>query len=51
MKKELELKNKYISAGDLDLVCVTDSPVEVIEIIRDYERRLGTPGVLPTAFA
>ena len=51
MKKELALKNKFIKPTDLDLVCVTDSPQEVVEIIRDYERRLGTPGVLPTAFA
>ena len=51
MKKELEVKNKYISPGDLDLVCVTDSPEEVVQIIRDYERRLGAPGVTPTAFA
>ena len=51
MKKELELKNKFISPGDLDLLCVTDDPLEVVELIRDYERRLGTPGVLPKAFA
>jgi uncharacterized protein (TIGR00730 family) len=51
MKKELEQKNKFISPGDLDLVCVTDSPEEVVQIIRDYERRLGAPGVTPTAFA
>jgi uncharacterized protein (TIGR00730 family) len=51
MKKEVELKNKYIGPGDLDLVCVTDSPQEAVELILDYERRLGTPGVLPKAFA
>jgi len=51
MKKELAQKNKFISPGDLDLVSVTDSPAEVVELIRDYERRLGTPGVLPKAFA
>ncbi len=51
MKKELLQKHKLISPGDLDLVSVTDSPQEVVELIRDYERRLGTPGVLPKAFA
>ena len=51
MKKELAQKNKFIGAGDLDLLSITDSPEEVVELIRDYERRLGTPGVLPTAFA
>src|SRR6185437_5599284 len=51
MKKELQQKGKFISPGDLDLVCVTDSPEEVVGLIRDYERRLGTPGLLPKAFA
>jgi len=51
MKKELAQKNKFIGGGDLDLLSITDSPEEVVELIRDYERRLGTPGVLPTAFA
>ena len=50
MKRELELKGGFISPGDLDLVAITDSPEEVVELIRDYERRLGTPGVLPKAF-
>jgi len=51
MKLELAQKNKYISPTDLDLVCVTDSPEEVVELIRDYERRLGTPGAPAKAFA
>jgi len=51
MKVELAQKNKYISPTDLDLVCVTDSPEEVVELIRDYERRLGTPGAPAKAFA
>jgi uncharacterized protein (TIGR00730 family) len=51
MKKELEQKNKFISPGDLDLVRVTDDVDEVIEIIREYERRVGPPGTLPNAFA
>jgi uncharacterized protein (TIGR00730 family) len=51
MKKELEVKGKFISPGDLDFLAVTDDPQEVVELIRDYERRLGTPGALPKAFA
>jgi len=51
MKLELAQKNKYIAPTDLDLVCVTDSPEEVVELIRDYERRLGTPGAPAKAFA
>jgi len=41
----------HISPGDLDLVKTTDDVHEVVEIIRDYERRVGPPGILPTAFA
>ncbi len=44
-------KDKHISPGDLDLVKITDDVKEVIEIILDYERRVGPPGTLPTAFA
>ena len=44
-------KDKFINPGDLELVKVTDDVPEVIEIIRDYERRVGPPGTLPVAFA
>jgi len=50
MKTRLE-KDKLISRGDLDLVKVTDDVDEVIEIIRDYERRVGPPAITPKAFA
>ncbi len=50
MKSRLE-KDKLISPGDLDLVQITDDVDEVIQIIRDYERRVGPPGTLPIAFA
>jgi uncharacterized protein (TIGR00730 family) len=50
MKARL-VKDKLISPGDLDLLTMTDDVDEVVEIIRDYERRVGPPGVLPTAFA
>ncbi|MEI6196329.1 MAG: TIGR00730 family Rossman fold protein [Verrucomicrobiota bacterium] len=50
MKTRVE-EEGYISPGDLDLVKVTDDVNEVIEIIRDYERRVGPPTITPTAFA
>ena len=50
MKARLE-KNKFISPGDLALVQMTDEVDEVIQIILDYERRVGHPGTLPEAFA
>jgi uncharacterized protein (TIGR00730 family) len=50
MKSRLE-KDKLISPGDLDLVRLTDDVDEVVQIIRDYERRIGHPGTPPQAFA
>jgi uncharacterized protein (TIGR00730 family) len=43
-------KDKFISPGDLDLLKITDDVNEVVEIIRDYERRVGPPGILPKSF-
>ncbi|HEV2437489.1 MAG TPA: TIGR00730 family Rossman fold protein [Verrucomicrobiae bacterium] len=51
LKAELQEKHKFISPGDLDLVKVTDTPQETVEIILDYERRVGRPSVIPRAFA
>jgi uncharacterized protein (TIGR00730 family) len=50
MKERLE-DAKFISPGDLDLVKLTDDPDEAIEIILDYERRVGPPDIVPKAFA
>jgi hypothetical protein len=50
IKSRLE-KEKLISTGDLDLVRMSDDVDEVVQIIRDYERRVGPPGTLPMAFA
>lgn len=50
MKENLEETN-YISRGDLDLYKVTDDPQEAVEIILDYERRVGPPEIMPKAFA
>jgi uncharacterized protein (TIGR00730 family) len=51
LKSELQDKNSFISAGDLDLVKVTDNPQEAVDIILDYESHVGHPGVPPKAFA
>jgi uncharacterized protein (TIGR00730 family) len=50
MKEHLE-RGKFISPGDLDLFTLTDDPQEAIDIILDYERRVGPPDVVPKAFA
>ncbi|HEX9046354.1 MAG TPA: TIGR00730 family Rossman fold protein [Verrucomicrobiae bacterium] len=50
MKLRME-HEKLISPGDLDLLSITDDVDEVVEIIRDYERRVGPPGALPNAFS
>ena len=51
VKAELLNKNKFIGGGDLDLVKVTDDPREAVDLILDYERRVGHPSVIPKAFA
>jgi uncharacterized protein (TIGR00730 family) len=50
MKERVEAA-ALISPGDLDLFKVTDDPQEVIDIILDYERRVGPPEIVPKAFA
>ncbi len=50
MKENLE-NTKYISPGELNLFKVTDDPQEAIDIILDYERRVGPPDIVPKAFA
>ena len=50
MKSQMQ-ENAFISPGDLDLFTITDSPQEVVEIILDYERRVGPPEIMPKAFA
>lgn len=42
---------KFISPGDLDLFKLTDDPQEAVNIILDYERRVGPPEIVPRAFA
>ncbi len=50
MKTNVEA-TRFISPGDLDLFTVTDDPQEAVDIILDYERRVGPPEVVPKAFA
>ena len=50
VKSRLE-KDSFISPADLDLLAVTDDPKEAVELILDYERRVGQPSTLPKAFA
>lgn len=50
MKDRLE-GGAFISEGDLGLFTVTDDPQEAIDIILDYERRVGPPEVVPKAFS
>ncbi len=41
----------FIGSDDMDLVTLTDDPQEAVNIILDYERRVGPPEVMPRAFA
>jgi len=50
-KSQMEDKANYISPGDLDLVTVTDDVQEAIDVILDYERRVGPPERVARAFS
>ncbi len=50
MKDRVEAM-KFISPGDLDLFKLTDDPQEAVDIILEYERRVGPPEIVPRAFA
>ncbi len=49
--KDRLVSGKFISPGDLKLFTITDDPQEAIDIILEYERRVGAPAVIPKAFA
>jgi uncharacterized protein (TIGR00730 family) len=51
MKAELREKNRYIGDPDLDLLTVTDSVDETVEVILEYLRRVGPPESVPMAFS
>jgi len=50
MKQNLE-DSRFVGPGDLELFKVTDDPQEAIDIILDYERRVGVPERVPKAFS
>jgi len=50
MKERLE-GAEFISPGDLDLFTLIDDPQEAINLILEYERRVGPPEIVPKAFA
>jgi uncharacterized protein (TIGR00730 family) len=50
MKDTLE-QGAFISPRDLKLVQITDDPEEALEIILEYQRRVGPPESVPPAFA
>src|SRR3954462_15042583 len=47
MKANMLNGNQFISPGDLDLFKITDNPQEAIDIILEYERRVGPPEIVP----
>ncbi len=49
--KDRLIHGKFISPGDMDLFTITDDPQEALDIILEYERRVGPPDVIPKAFA
>src|SRR5258707_6440149 len=48
MNKNLE-QTRFIGPGDLDLFKITDDPEEAVNIILEYERRVGPPEIMPKA--
>jgi uncharacterized protein (TIGR00730 family) len=40
-------RHHMISPNDLDLLSITDTPREAVELILDYQRRVGPPRTLP----
>ena len=51
MEQTMGEGDRFISPGDMDLVHLTDDPQEAINIILEYERRVGPPEIVPRAFA
>lgn len=51
IRQRLEKETGFISPGDLELMTVTDSVEETVEILLDYQRRVGPPERVPKAFS
>ena len=50
MKTQMQERRELIGANDLELFSLVDTPEEAVEIILDYERRVGPPDAVPKAF-
>ena len=50
MQAQMQQRRKLIGPRDLELFNVVDRPEEAVELILDYERRVGPPETVPTAF-
>ncbi len=50
IKSELLEHRNYISADDLSLLKIADTPEEAVDIILDYQRRVSTPELPAKAF-
>ena len=50
MKVQMLDRRELINPGDLDLFSIVETPAEAVEIILDYERRVGPPDAVPKAF-
>jgi uncharacterized protein (TIGR00730 family) len=49
MREEVE-KGEFVSPGDLELATITDDVEQAVELILDYQRRVGTPTHVHKAF-
>jgi uncharacterized protein (TIGR00730 family) len=50
MKTQMQDRRDMISPGDLALFTLVETAEEAVEIILDYERRVGPPDAVPKAF-
>jgi uncharacterized protein (TIGR00730 family) len=50
MRGQMLNRRAFISPGDLKLFNVVDRPREAVEVILEYERRVGPPEMVPKAF-
>ena len=50
MAAQMQDRRELISRGDLELFSVIETAEEAVAIILDYERRVGPPSAVPTAF-
>jgi uncharacterized protein (TIGR00730 family) len=51
MQTQMQDKDAFISPGDLKLFSIVDKPQDAVDVILDYERRVGPPEIVPKAFA